>query len=300
MAAKAVVSSPRPDAVDSRVQTLSVVEVLGDSFRSDSPLPSVDADDGYGFPSGHVAASTAFLFGLMYLFQWTWVVASARGLDSGHGPVADVSRTPFPRRRPGRHGGRRHCRRHRVSRADAGASLQPEARASSGGAVAHGRRACRGARARVRRARRVRRRPLPGPRHRRRVRRHVRRASIRARQRHPGRRPADEPVSRGDRVRSVVVGHARAARRDRHGADAASACSLAGGAARCCSCCRCRSISPIAFWSGTRAALRHNQRHAVSRTVCRADARRIDPPGRPGAPYRSRRRRGREEHARAR
>ena len=70
--AKAVVSSPRPDALDSRVQTLSVVEVLGESFRSDTPLPSVDADDGYGFPSGHVAASTAFLFGLMYLFQWTW------------------------------------------------------------------------------------------------------------------------------------------------------------------------------------------------------------------------------------
>jgi len=71
--AKAVVSSPRPDAVDSRVHTLSIVESLSDSFRNDSPLPSVDADDGYGFPSGHVAASTAFLFGLMYLFQWTWV-----------------------------------------------------------------------------------------------------------------------------------------------------------------------------------------------------------------------------------
>ena len=70
--AKAVVSSPRPDAVDSRVQTLSVVETLGESFRNDSPSPSVDSDDGYGFPSGHVAASTAFLFGLMYLFQWTW------------------------------------------------------------------------------------------------------------------------------------------------------------------------------------------------------------------------------------
>jgi membrane-associated phospholipid phosphatase len=70
--AKAIVSSPRPDAVDSRVRTLSVVEVLGESFGSDTPLPSVDADDGYGFPSGHVAASTAFLFGLMYLFQWTW------------------------------------------------------------------------------------------------------------------------------------------------------------------------------------------------------------------------------------
>ena len=72
-AGKAIVSSPRPDAVDSRVQTLSILDTLGESFRNDSPLPSVDADDGYGFPSGHVAASTAFLFGLMYLFQWPWV-----------------------------------------------------------------------------------------------------------------------------------------------------------------------------------------------------------------------------------
>jgi membrane-associated phospholipid phosphatase len=72
-AAKAVVTAPRPEAVDSRVQSLSIVEALGDSFENDSPLPSVDADDGYGFPSGHVAASTAFLFGLMYLFQWPWI-----------------------------------------------------------------------------------------------------------------------------------------------------------------------------------------------------------------------------------
>ena len=71
--AKTIVSSPRPDAVDSRVQTLSVLDTLGESFRDDSPLPSVDTDDGYGFPSGHVAAATAFLFGLMYLFQWPWV-----------------------------------------------------------------------------------------------------------------------------------------------------------------------------------------------------------------------------------
>ena len=55
------------------MQTLSILDTLGESFRNDSPLPSVDADDGYGFPSGHVAASTAFLFGLMYLFQWPWV-----------------------------------------------------------------------------------------------------------------------------------------------------------------------------------------------------------------------------------
>ena len=71
--AKTIVSSPRPDAVDQRVQTLDIVAPLGDSFASDSPFPSVDAEDGYGFPSGHVAATTAFLFGLMYLFQWPWV-----------------------------------------------------------------------------------------------------------------------------------------------------------------------------------------------------------------------------------
>jgi membrane-associated phospholipid phosphatase len=71
--AKAIVSSPRPDAVDNRVQTLDFIVTLGDSFGSDSPFPSVDADDGYGFPSGHVAATTAFLFGLMYLFQWPWL-----------------------------------------------------------------------------------------------------------------------------------------------------------------------------------------------------------------------------------
>jgi membrane-associated phospholipid phosphatase len=71
--AKTDVSSPRPDAVDPRVQTLGILDTLSESFRDDSPLPSVDADDGYGFPSGHVAASTAFLFGLMYLFQWPWL-----------------------------------------------------------------------------------------------------------------------------------------------------------------------------------------------------------------------------------
>ena len=70
--AKAVVSSPRPDAVDSSVQVLSFIETLGDSFRSDTASPSVDSDDGYGFPSGHVSATTAFFFGLVFLFRWQW------------------------------------------------------------------------------------------------------------------------------------------------------------------------------------------------------------------------------------
>ena len=71
--AKAIVSSPRPQAVDAAVENLDVVDTLGDSFRSDSPTPSVDSVDGYGFPSGHVAMSTAFVFGLAYLFRWRWV-----------------------------------------------------------------------------------------------------------------------------------------------------------------------------------------------------------------------------------
>jgi membrane-associated phospholipid phosphatase len=70
--AKAVVTSPRPDAVDSRVQSLSMIDTLGSSFRSDAAGPSVDSDDGYGFPSGHMSATTTFFFGLMFLFGWQW------------------------------------------------------------------------------------------------------------------------------------------------------------------------------------------------------------------------------------
>ena len=71
--AKAIVSSPRPQAVDAAVENLDFVYVLGESFRNDSAMPSVDAVDGYGFPSGHVAMTTAFLFGLGYFFRWGWV-----------------------------------------------------------------------------------------------------------------------------------------------------------------------------------------------------------------------------------
>jgi membrane-associated phospholipid phosphatase len=71
--AKAIVASPRPDAVDSDVRNLDAVFTLGDSIRGDTPHHSVDSDDGYGFPSGHVAVTTAFLFGLAHLFGWRWV-----------------------------------------------------------------------------------------------------------------------------------------------------------------------------------------------------------------------------------
>jgi membrane-associated phospholipid phosphatase len=70
--AKVLVSSPRPDAVDTGVRTLSAIETMAESFRSNSAAASVDADDGYGFPSGHVAATTAFFFGLLFLFRWPW------------------------------------------------------------------------------------------------------------------------------------------------------------------------------------------------------------------------------------
>ena len=71
--AKAIVTSPRPHAVDAAVQNLDVVDTLGAAFRSGVAAPSVDSDDGYGFPSGHVAVTTAFLFGIGYFFQWRWI-----------------------------------------------------------------------------------------------------------------------------------------------------------------------------------------------------------------------------------
>jgi membrane-associated phospholipid phosphatase len=70
--AKVLVSSPRPDAVDSGVRTLSASETMAESFRTSSAAASVDAEDGHGFPSGHVAATTAFFFGLLFLFRWPW------------------------------------------------------------------------------------------------------------------------------------------------------------------------------------------------------------------------------------
>jgi membrane-associated phospholipid phosphatase len=70
--AKAIVASPRPDAVDTAVQNLDAVFTLGGLLRGDSANRSVDSDDGYGFPSGHVAVTTAFLFGAAHFFGWRW------------------------------------------------------------------------------------------------------------------------------------------------------------------------------------------------------------------------------------
>ena len=95
-AAKTVVSYPRPDAVDAGIETLASVRQLeADSNRhvviaSYLPAPAeamldrfaalpsaMDADNAYGFPSGHVSVAIAFLCGLVFLFGWrgAWVAA---------------------------------------------------------------------------------------------------------------------------------------------------------------------------------------------------------------------------------
>jgi membrane-associated phospholipid phosphatase len=94
-AAKVVVSYPRPDAVDQRIAALGHAAHIVDSdgTKQMSPylplaaqgtltqivrLPStIDANDAYGFPSGHVAVAVAFFCGLVFLFRWrgAWMAA---------------------------------------------------------------------------------------------------------------------------------------------------------------------------------------------------------------------------------
>jgi membrane-associated phospholipid phosphatase len=80
-AAKTTASLPRPDGVDSAVRTLSltshpellpaaVARMAGVVKREPHHPPSVDDEDSAGFPSGHVAAATAFLIGLVPLVGW--------------------------------------------------------------------------------------------------------------------------------------------------------------------------------------------------------------------------------------
>jgi membrane-associated phospholipid phosphatase len=72
-ATKVVVSYPRPDGVDARVQTLGNVlpDVVTSLAGRDVETANAAADTG-GFPSGHVADSAAFFLGLALLFQWRW------------------------------------------------------------------------------------------------------------------------------------------------------------------------------------------------------------------------------------
>ena len=74
--AKTAASMPRPDA-DSRVQALSLYAGQLRHRQADTPT---EVEDSYGFPSGHVSATTAFMVGLAMLFQWRrrhgWILAA--------------------------------------------------------------------------------------------------------------------------------------------------------------------------------------------------------------------------------
>jgi membrane-associated phospholipid phosphatase len=77
-AAKSAAGLPRPDAVDSRVQSLTDIPIVADAPNDASATPSVDDDDVFGFPSGHVAVTSAFLLGLALLAGWrgAWVAGA--------------------------------------------------------------------------------------------------------------------------------------------------------------------------------------------------------------------------------
>ena len=72
--AKLMAAMPRPDAVDSRVQALA--EIPFRDAVAEPATPSPDDDDAFGFPSGHMAATTAFMLGLVFVVGWrrAWMV----------------------------------------------------------------------------------------------------------------------------------------------------------------------------------------------------------------------------------
>jgi membrane-associated phospholipid phosphatase len=76
-AAKSTAGLPRPTAVDSRVQSLTDIPFVPEGPDDTRTTPSVDDDDVFGFPSGHVAVTTAFLLGLTWLAGWrqAWKLA---------------------------------------------------------------------------------------------------------------------------------------------------------------------------------------------------------------------------------
>ena len=76
-AAKVIVSLPRPDAVDSRVRAMGL---FPQAINEDSgPEAAIDDGAAYGFPSGHLAMSTAFFLGLARLFGWRWAWVAMLG-----------------------------------------------------------------------------------------------------------------------------------------------------------------------------------------------------------------------------
>jgi membrane-associated phospholipid phosphatase len=71
--AKATWRAPRPESVDARVQHLSFWQLRpGPDSASEA-----DAEDRFGFPSGHVAGTTALAFGIASVARrrWTWIAA---------------------------------------------------------------------------------------------------------------------------------------------------------------------------------------------------------------------------------
>ena len=66
--AKAAASTPRPDwSADGTVRALSL---FGKQLRDRDADTPTEIEDDYGFPSGHVSASTAFMVGLALLLRW--------------------------------------------------------------------------------------------------------------------------------------------------------------------------------------------------------------------------------------
>jgi membrane-associated phospholipid phosphatase len=76
--AKTAAATPRPDmASNGAVQALSL---YGKELRHREADTPTEIEDSYGFPSGHVSATTAFAVGLAMLFRWKrrgWTLAVA-------------------------------------------------------------------------------------------------------------------------------------------------------------------------------------------------------------------------------
>ena len=73
--AKATWRAPRPESVDARVQHLSFWQLRPEPGTA----PEADAEDRFGFPSGHVAGTTALALGIASVARrrWAWISAGA-------------------------------------------------------------------------------------------------------------------------------------------------------------------------------------------------------------------------------
>jgi membrane-associated phospholipid phosphatase len=71
--AKGAFASPRPDAVDARVRTLGAFESSDSSIGTRTSVPA----DTFGFPSGHVATTAAWVLGLAWCRRKPWQLGVA-------------------------------------------------------------------------------------------------------------------------------------------------------------------------------------------------------------------------------